>query len=457
MSTIFEERLRSRTRTSRALYDQAKRVLPGGVAANAKASSPYPLYFRQARGARIVDVDGNEYIDLVMGLGIHILGHAPDAVVAAVLEHLASGTMPGLATELEVQLARKVQQHIPCAEMVRFVNTGSEATLMAIRVARAYRKRDKIAKFEGGYDGQHDLVQVSTTAWAGSPDEPQPAPDCKGISQNTLRDLLILPYNDPERASALIAAHADELAGVIMEPIAGFSMGCVPATPDFVRAIREVTSKHDIPLILDEVVTNFRLGLGGACAYYAVTPDLVCLGKILGGGYPIGGFAGRRDLMDGFVTLTGQPSDRQEKIIQSGTFSGNAISMAAGLATIGILEQGEVYPHLDVMSERLRSGLKGIADRLGVRLAITGLKSMFQLHFGVDNISNLRDKARADASRAVELSHGLLANGVFATPRPLFMSAAHTQADVDEVLEVAERVLREMQRAQAVGVTSRAV
>ncbi|TMJ13764.1 MAG: aminotransferase class III-fold pyridoxal phosphate-dependent enzyme [Bacillati bacterium ANGP1] len=313
MATIFEDGVRSRTAKSRALYEEARQVLPGGVAANTKSTSPYPLYFREARGARSTDVDGNEYIDLVMGLGIHILGHAPMSVMAAVRERLSSGTMPGIATELEVELARKVHQHMPCAEMVRFVNTGSEATLMAIRVARAYRKRDKIAKFEGNYDGQHDVVQVSTSTSAGPADAPEPSLNHIGVAQSTLRDVVILPYNDPERASALITAHADELAAVIMEPVAGFGMGCVPATREFIRAIREVTAKHDIPLILDEVVTNFRLGLGGASEYYGIKPDLVTLGKILGGGFPIGGYAGRRDLMDRFVTLTGQPSDSHKR------------------------------------------------------------------------------------------------------------------------------------------------
>jgi glutamate-1-semialdehyde 2,1-aminomutase len=396
-----------------------------------------------------VDVDGNEYIDLVMGLGIHILGHAPAAVMAAVGERLASGTMPGVATELEVALARKVQDHMPCAEMVRFVNSGSEATLMAIRVARAYRKRDKIAKFEGNYDGQHDLVQVSTSTCAGPAADPEPSPESLGIARSTLGDLLILPYNDIDGATALIAAHAAELAGVIMEPVSGFGMGCIPARREFMRAIRAVTLEHDIPLILDEVVTNFRLGLGGASEYFGVTPDLVCLGKVLGGGFPIGGFAGRRDLMERFVTPAGQPSDRAEKIIQSGTFSGNAITMSAGLATIEVLEQGDVYRHLDGLAERLRHGLKEIADRLHIRLTITGVRSMFQVHFGVDDVSNLRDKLTADAAAATEFSHGLLAGGVLATPRPLFVSAAHTQGDVDRVLEVAESVLREMQRVRS--------
>jgi glutamate-1-semialdehyde 2,1-aminomutase len=452
MATIFEERLRTRTQRSRAMYEEAKLVLPGGIAGNAKAISPYPLYLRGARGCRVTDIDGNEYIDLVMGLGIHILGHAPAAVMAAVREQLSSGPLPGMATELEVELARKVRRHMPCAEMVRFVNTGSEATLMALRLARAYRKRDKIAKFEGNYDGQHDLVQVSTNSAAGPVDAPEPSLDHIGVATSTVRDLLILPYNDSNRAAALIRAHADELAAVIMEPVAGFGMGCVPATREFIHAVREVTAKHDIPLVLDEVVTNFRLGLGGASAHYGVTPDLVTLGKILGGGFPIGGYAGRRDLMDRFVTLTGRPSDAHEKISQSGTFSGNAVSMAAGLATIKILEEGSVYRHLDAMTERLCGGFKKLAAEHEVTLAITGVKSMLQLHFGVTELTNIRQRAGENRAQALEFSHGLLTNGVFATPRPWFLSAAHAQEDVDKVLEAAAAVLGEMKRVKPAAV-----
>jgi len=447
----FEEKLRAKTQGSRAIYEEARQVLPGGVAGGGKFLLPYPIYFREAQGARIVDVDGNEYVDLLMGYGIHILGHSPPPVVEAVREHLRWGAMPGLATELEVQLALKVREHMPGMEMVRFVNTGSEATLMAIRVARAYRQRDKIAKFEGSYHGQQDLVQVSGITSAGPDDAPQPSPNCLGIPASTLDNLLILPYNNTEAAVSLIRAHADELAGVLMEPVSAFGLGCVPAEPEFIRAIREVTLKHDIPLIFDEVVTNFRLGLGGAGEYYGVTADLVCLGKIVGGGFPIGVYGGRQDLMDRFVTPTGQSSDRKEKIFQSGTFSGNAISMVAGLAVIKELEKGEIYPYIDGLTEKVRTGLEGIAEDLGIRMAVTGVKSLFQVHFGVDGIKNFRDKMKADHASDTVFSQGLLANGICATPHPLFLSAAHTQQDVGRILDTAETVLREMKKHANLG------
>jgi glutamate-1-semialdehyde 2,1-aminomutase len=441
---LFEEELRSRTRKSQILYEEARQVLPGGVTASGKFRLPYPVYFREAHGSKIVDVDGNEYLDLLMGLGVFILGHSPETIIKAVTKQLQQqGTMPGLPTELEIQLARKVQQYMPAAEMVRFVNTGSEGTLMAIRVARAYRNRDKIARFEGNYDGQHDLVQVSGATIAGPADTPEPSRDYAGIPTSILQDLLILPYNDTEQAVSLITAHANELAGVIMEPVSVYGLGCVPAEKEFMKAVREVTLKYDIPLIFDEVVNNFRLGLGGASEYYGVIPDLVCLGKILGGGFPIGGYGGRQDIMEKFVSPTSQSN---RKIFQSGTFSGNPITMAAGLAVIKELEKGEVYPHINELGEKMRSGLRRISEDLGIQMFVAGVKSFFQIHFGLDGIKNVRESMKADDAQASEFAQGMFVNGINAPAHPLYLSAAHTQQDVDKTLEAAETVLREMKR-----------
>jgi glutamate-1-semialdehyde 2,1-aminomutase len=248
-----------------------------------------------------------------------------------------------------------------------------------------------------------------------------------------------LPYNDIEHAVTLINRHADELAGVIMEPVSAFGLGCVPAEREFLHAIREATARHEIPLILDEVVTNFRFGLGGASQYYGIVPDLVCLGKIVGGGFPIGGYGGRQDLME-LVT----PPDLKGKVYQSGTFSGNVISMVAGLAVIEELEKGDVYFYVDTLGDRMRNGLRGIAQDLGVDMAVLGIKSMFQLHFGLDDIRNYREKSKADRARATRFSRGLIVHGVYATPHPLFLSTAHTEQDVDRTLEVVETVLKLM-------------
>ena len=444
MDDIFAARFAARTGKSQAMYLEARRVVPGGVAANGKFMHPHPLYFQTARGARMVDVDGNDYLDLLMGFGIHILGHAPQSMVDAVTAILHHGTMPGLATALEVALAQKVCKHMPAMEMIRFVNSGSEATSMAIRVARAYRRRNKIAKFEGNYNGQHDLVQISAVTSMGPADAPQPSPDYLGIPASALNDVLVLPYNDLHATADLLAKNADELAAVIIEPVSAYGLGCVPADMDFLQALRRVTREYDIPLIFDEVVTNLRLGLGGACELYGIIPDLICLGKIVGGGFPIGAYGGRQDLMERFVAPTGQASDNFEKMYQSGTFSGNAVTMAAGLAAIEALEQPGVYAYVNDLTAKLCVGLDGIAEELGIEMMTTSVKSMFQVHFGVPVIRNMRDKLKEDLSSAAVFARGLLVNEVYAPAHPLFLSTAHTQQDVDRVLDVAKSVLLEM-------------
>ncbi|MBN1318581.1 MAG: aspartate aminotransferase family protein [Anaerolineales bacterium] len=443
----FVEQIKTKTKKSLAMYEKAKGVLPGGVGGNGKFGSPYPIYYRNAHGAYLTDIDGNDYIDLIMGFGIHILGHAPKPVMDAVQEQLQNGSaMPGMASEYEYQLASKIREYMPAMEMIRFVNTGSESTNMAIRVARAYRKRDKIAKFEGNYHGQHDLAELSAFTIAGPALAPEPSRDAQGLPSSIEKDMMIMPYNNPKVAVSLIKEHADELAAVIIEPVSAFGLGCIPADREFINAIRDVTKELDIPMILDEVVTNFRLGLGGGCEYFGIKPDLVCLGKIVGGGYPIGVYGGRRDLMDKYVTPTGQADDNKTKIHQSGTFSGNAVTMVAGLATIKELEKPGVYPYVNGLTDKLRTGLQGIADDLGFQMLVAGIKSLFQIHFGVESIKNRRDKQNIDMATAVLFAQGFLANGIASGTRPLFLSTAHTERDIDTVLNVSEAVLKEMKR-----------
>jgi len=391
-------------------------------------------------------VDGNEYIDLLMGAGVHILGHSPEVILRAVREQLPLGVHFYMPAEPEVALAKKVCQLMPCVEMVRFVNTGSEATQMALRAARAYRQRDKIGKFEGNFHGQHESVLVSTLGTSGEADALLPHVDSAGIPRAAAQDVLILPYNDMDRAPSLIAQHADELGAVIIEPVSAFGLGCIPAEPGFLRAVREVTAEHDIPLIFDEVVTNFRLALGGAAEYFGVEPDLVCLGKIVGGGFPIGGFGGRRDIMDKVVTPTAGLWDLQEQIFQSGCFSGNPVSMVAGLAVLNELEKGTVYPHVNSLADQLRAGLAEIGERLGFHMLVTGVTSFLQVHFGVISIMNKRDALNEDKETARQFHLGLRANRIMASPHPLFLSAAHTEEHVHRILDISETVLSEMKR-----------
>ncbi len=441
---VIEETYIARTHKSKLMFERANRILPGGVAGNGKFLAPYPIYVDRAQGGEFVDLDGNRYIDLLMGGGVHILGHSPEIVMSAVEEQLRRGVHYYMAAEAEVRLAEKVCQLMPHVEMVRFVNTGSEATQMALRAARAYRKRDKIAKFEGNFHGQHESVLVSTLSAAGANEAPASHLDSAGIPAATRDDVLVLPYNDAERSVALIEEHADELGAVILEPVSAFGLGVVHAEPAFLQAMREVTCLHDIPLIFDEVVTNFRLALGGASEYFGVTPDLVCLGKILGGGFAIGGYGGRRDIMDRVVTPRTGLWDLSEQIFQSGCFSGNPISMTAGWVVLSELEKGEIHPNINHLASEIQMGLTEIGERMGYPILVNRAASILQIHFGISEIRNKRDQLRADKSMANLFHLGLRAHGVMASYHPLFISSAHTDVHVAEILQAAEDVLKSM-------------
>jgi glutamate-1-semialdehyde 2,1-aminomutase len=444
MTTLFETQFKSRTTASQSMFERASRHLPGGVAGNGKFLAPYPVYVKQAQGGEFVDLDGNRYIDLLMGGGVHILGHSSEVVMSAVEAQLRLGTHYYMAAEAEVMLAEKVNQLMPHIEMVRFVNTGSEATQMALRAARAYSKRDRIAKFEGNFHGQHEAVLISTLGAEGPDTEPVSRVDSAGVPRTIRDNVLVLPYNDADRTVELISRHADELGAVILEPVSAFGLGVVEAQPDFLKALREVTAKYEIPLIFDEVVTNFRLGLGGASEYFGVTPDLVCLGKIIGGGFAIGGYGGKREIMDKVVTPKTGLWNLTEQIFQSGCFSGNPISMVAGLAVLNELEKGEVYPHINDIAEKLQKGITEIGERLGYPVLVNRAASFFQVHFGVEKITNKREQLNADKKTADLFHFGMRANGVMASSHPLFVSNTHTDQHVDAVLETAERVLLEM-------------
>jgi glutamate-1-semialdehyde 2,1-aminomutase len=440
----LDEQYRQRTLQSQAMFERAGRVLPGGVAGNGKFLAPYPAYLIGGQGAEVVDVDGNRYIDLLMGGGVHILGHSPSPVLKAVREQLEQGVHFYAPTEAEVKLAEKVVQLMPPVDLVRFVNTGSEATQMALRAARAYRKRDMIVKFEGNFHGQHESVLISTLGVEGDPLAPQPHLDSAGIPQAAKGDVVILPYNNPDLACEKIKELAPRLGAVIVEPVSAFGLGVVPAELSFLQALRQVTAELDIPLIFDEVVTNFRLALGGASQHFGIVPDLVALGKVIGGGFAIGGYGGRQDIMDKTVTPKGSLWDLSEQIFQSGCFSGNPISMTAGLVVLEELEKGQVLPHINRLTGELAAGLRQIGERLGFQLLVNTAASIIQVHFGLDQIRNKRDALKADRAAAGLFHLGLRANGVLASYHPLFLSAAHTDEHVQRVLEISETVLKQM-------------
>lgn len=437
----FEQQFVAHSPGSQKMYERASRVLPGGVAGNGKFLPPYPLYILGGQGGELLDIDGNKYIDLLMGGGVHILGHSPAIVLRAIHEQLELGVHYYMAAEAEVKMAEKVCQLMPAVEMVRFVNTGSEATQMALRTARAYSKRDKIVKFEGNFHGQHDFVLVSTLGTAGSAGAPEPHIDSAGIPSGITSQMLILPYNDPQYAVEKISRNASEIGAVIVEPVSAFGLGVVPASIEFLNALREVTLRYDIPLIFDEVVTNFRLALGGASDYFGVKPDLVSLGKIIGGGFAIGGYGGKREIMEKVVTPQAGLWDLSTQIFQSGCFSGNPISMTAGLVVLEELEKGQIHPYINHLTQKLAEGLREIGNRKSIPLLVNAVTSILQIHFGGETIHNKRDTQKIDKAASMKFHLGLRANGVIASYHPLFLSAAHTEHHIDRVLEIADTVM----------------
>jgi glutamate-1-semialdehyde 2,1-aminomutase len=441
----FEARYRERTPRSEAHYAEALRHLAGGVPGDAAFRRPYPLYIREAHGSRIVDIDGNDYLDLLIGGGPHILGHSPAVVVDAVEKQLRHGTSTLAPPETAVELAQKIKSHMPHLELLRYVTTGSEANHVAMRIARAYTGRTKIAKFEGNFHGGYDNELVSGRGFAGPADAPEAVADGAGIPASVLADTVVLPYNDADVAKRLIEQHAHELAAVVIEPIAGTWMGGVVAQTEFLQAIRAVTEAHGILLIFDEVVTGFRVGLGGAAGLTGVTPDLTALAKIIGGGFPLGAVGGRREIMERTLVQPLDPAEAQRKAFHSGTFQSNLIGLVAGLAVIGELEKPGVLERINGYGDTIRDGLRASADRFGLNLLTGGFGSIVSFHFGDAPVRNMREVAASDRDAAATFCLGLIANGIFITTYHLGLTnGAQTDADIDFVLDVAADVFEKM-------------
>ena len=349
-------------------------------------------------------------------------------------------TNPMMPVEASIELAERIRGHMPYLERLRFVNTGSESTRSAVRVARAATGRTKIAKCEGNFHGSDEtfLVSTHTHAVEGPDTAPVAVPDYAGMAPDLADGVLVLPYNDPDAAVALIGAHADELAAVIMEPVAFSSGGGVPATREFARAMRDATAAHGIALIFDEVLCAYRMGLAGAPAYLGVTPDLATIGKAVGGGMPLGAFGGRTDIMEAALG----PDAGERKVFQSGTFTENPVSVAAGLAVLDVLEREPVLERADRAGERLRQGLQAEFDARDVPAVVTGVASILQVHIGATGISNRRDVLRSDLEAVRDFLLGMVAHGVLWPPvHPAVTSGAHTDEDVEHVLAAARAVL----------------
>lgn len=442
-----ETRYAKKTRRSAKLWKQSSKLMPGGITANIKFFSPYPVFMKRAKGSRIYDADGNEYVDYCLCLGPLILGHGHPAVVEAITKQLAHDgtTIFGTPHELEIKMAQELKKAVPCAEMTRFVNSGLEATLHAIRLARAYTNKVKIAKFEGHYHGAHDYVAVSVSPpldAAGPSSAPVAVSNSAGLPKFILDNTLVLPFNDASAVEQLIEKNKDELAAVIIEPVA---RGFLPPDGDFIRSLRKVTEENNVVLIFDEIMTGFRLGLGGAQAYLKVTPDLVALGKVVGGGLPIGVFAGKSEIME-YMSPVGSksPSDR---VFHSGTFNGCATVLAAGLATIEVLKKPGIYKHIDWVVHEVRKFMENAFEDNRIDAQVIGLASMFQSVFTSKTVKNYRDIARADSKKRMTFDMELINNGVYVRPgRTYYTSLAHTKADLQKTSAAIEKAAKALKK-----------
>ena len=416
------------------LFTAAQRIIPGGVNSPVRAFRGVggePFFVARAEGARLWDVEGRAYIDYVGSWGPLILGHAAPPVVAAVAAAAALGTSYGAPTAGEVELAEAITHAYPSIEMVRLVSSGTEAAMSALRVARGATGRDVLLKFEGGYHGHADSLLVK----AGSGGATFGIPDSRGVPAALAALTVTVPFNDIAAVRAVFDARPSEIAAVIVEPIAG-NMGVIPPAPGFLEGLRELTSRHGAVLIFDEVITGFRVARGGAQALYGVRPDLTCLGKIIGGGLPVGAYGGRADLMRHVAPLGG--------VYQAGTLSGNPLAVAAGLATVRALGTPGVYDRLEALGDRLARGLADGARRAGIPLTVNRVGSMLTGFFCAGPVTDYASAKRADTERYARFFHALCARGVYFAPSQFeaaFVSLAHTEADVDATVKAAADAL----------------
>ncbi len=434
------EEYRRQNPTSLARFEEAKQVIPGGNTRLTAYFAPYPFYAVKGEGCRIFDLDGNVRLDFYNNATSLIFGHAYPPVVAAVSDQATKGTAFAIPTEPEVELAKLLVTNIPSVEKIRFTNSGTEGVLFAIRAARTFSGREKIAKFEGGYHGTADHVSISVTpdlALTGEARRPASVPASAGITRNTVEDVIILPFNDLEGTTALIEAHKAELAAVIVEPILG-SCGYVPAVPAFLQGLRDLTERLGILLIFDEVQT-FRLSPGGIQAQLGIIPDMTVLGKIIGGGLPVGGVGGRDDVMAAFDATTGAP-----KIPHAGTFNGNPVTMRAGLATLRELNPA-AYERLNHLGTELRQRMQTLCNRYGVPVQVTGEGSLFGMHWSAAPVTDYRSSQRANKSLSSKFFLHALNNGIFFTTRGGgCLSLPMTEAELGAFLDVLEGFLKKI-------------
>jgi len=414
--------------TSQSLFREAQYYIPGGVNSPVRACGSVgvdPPFIQRASGSKVYDVDGREYIDYIGSWGPMILGHAFPPVVDAIRQAAGRGTSYGAPTRMEIEMARRIVDAFPSIDMVRMVSSGTEAVMSAIRLARGYTQKTRIIKFEGCYHGHGDSLLVK----AGSGVATLGIPGSPGVPEALAKLTITVPYNDMQAAKAAVDRFGDDTACVIVEPVAG-NMGVVPPAPGFLEGLREMTAERGILLIFDEVITGFRLAYGGFQDSIGVRPDLTCLGKIIGGGLPVGAFGGRRDIMEHLAPVG--------PVYQAGTLSGNPLAMAAGIATLDCLREPGIYDELERKTERLCAGIKRILDAKEVPHRINRVGSMFTLFFTGEDVTDFGSAAQADANEFSDHFGKMLAGGIMTAPSPFeasFVSSAHTDEDIDATLK----------------------
>ncbi len=417
---------------SKALFAEAKLSIPGGVDSPVRAFRAVggqPLFIASGQGSKLTDVDGNTFVDYVLSWGPLILGHAYPAVVAALKSTLENGTSYGAPTALETELAEMVKEAVPSIELVRFVNSGTEATMTALRLARAYTGRAKIVKFEGCYHGHPDMLLVQ----AGSGVSTLGLPDSPGVPEGTVADTLVAPFNDLDAVKQTFAANRGEIAGVIIEPVGG-NMGVVPPLPGFLEGLRQVTEQDGAVLIFDEVMTGFRVAYGGAQEFYGIEPDLTCLGKVIGGGLPVGAYGGKREIMEWVAPLG--------DMYQAGTLSGNPLAMTAGIETLKVIRDEATFAEIDRKAGMLADGITEAAAKAGVPVFGTRVGTMFALFFTGQEVVDYASAKTSDTERFGRYFHGMLEQGVYVAPSQFeagFMSLVHSDEDIEHTIQAAAK------------------
>lgn len=437
MATDEQIRYLETTPKSRAMWQEACRYLPDGDSRHSIFWKPYPIFTESARGAVVTDADGVERLDFINTMTTMILGHGPAPVLEAARDQMECGLAYNSPNRHQVELASILCDRVPSFDQVRFTNSGTEATLNAIRAARAFTGRSKIAKVEGGYHGTHDAVMVSLRidpASGGDYENPLPVPSSAGLADGTLEQVVIIPFNDVEVAREILGRHENELAAVIVEPVMG-SVGMLPADGAYLQMLRDFVDRSSALLIFDEVI-SFRVLPGGAQQHYEVTPDLTALGKIIGGGFPVGAFGGRSDIMSLYSPLSGPV------INHGGTFNANPVTMAAGVATLTELTP-TVYRRLAELTEMLRQGVRQVCSELEQPVLVTGLGSLFGIHFSDGPLRNYRDIARCDKDLSERVFMGMLNEGFLLAPNLVgAMSTALGEVEVDAFVRGFRRVLQ---------------